>query len=246
MDCRTGRESRRGRAESGSPRASCGPGPVRPPPYLHEHMFPTLTTRRPRNRSLRERVREAVGTALEFATLGEATLGPAAPQAPVPQPAPADTFRAVHRPHHRAPAPPPAGSSATSRRSGSVRPRAQVCSTPVSRSGTGADLNRAAPRSGRTGAPDGLQRLSGRRGPGQAASAVGATNRNHAAEGGVTTEPAPIDEDGAAQGGSVRRNRRRPTLPGPCGPSTIGAERLNCSVRNGKRCFPLAIATGNC
>src|SRR5207302_10472160 len=40
-------------------------------------------------------------------------------------------------------------------------------------------------------------------------------------------------------------NRRRPTLPGPCGPSTIGAEGLNCSVRNGKRCFPLAIATGN-
>ena len=40
------------------------------------------------------------------------------------------------------------------------------------------------------------------------------------------------------------RNRRRPTLPGPCGPSTIGAERLNCSVRNGKRCFPLAVATG--
>jgi hypothetical protein len=40
-------------------------------------------------------------------------------------------------------------------------------------------------------------------------------------------------------------NRRRPTLPGPCGPSTIGAEGLNCSVRKGKRCFPLAIATGN-
>ena len=39
-------------------------------------------------------------------------------------------------------------------------------------------------------------------------------------------------------------NRRRPTLPGPCGPSTIGAEGLNCSVRNGKRCFPLAKATG--
>src|SRR3954453_19591608 len=38
-------------------------------------------------------------------------------------------------------------------------------------------------------------------------------------------------------------NRRRPTLPGPCGPSTIGAEGLNCSVRNGKRCGPLAIAT---
>jgi hypothetical protein len=39
-------------------------------------------------------------------------------------------------------------------------------------------------------------------------------------------------------------NRRRPTLPGPCGPSTIGAEGLNCSVRNGKRCFPLAVTTG--
>ena len=43
-----------------------------------------------------------------------------------------------------------------------------------------------------------------------------------------------------------RRNRRRPTLPGPCEPSTIGAVGLNCSVRNGKRCFPHAIATGNC
>src|SRR5207237_9392236 len=41
------------------------------------------------------------------------------------------------------------------------------------------------------------------------------------------------------------KNRQRPTLPGPRGPSTIGAEGLNCSVRNGKRCFPLAKATGN-
>jgi hypothetical protein len=41
----------------------------------------------------------------------------------------------------------------------------------------------------------------------------------------------------------IKKNRRRPTLPGPCGPSTIGAEGLNCSVRNGKRCFPLAKAT---
>ena len=50
----------------------------------------------------------------------------------------------------------------------------------------------------------------------------------------------------AARGAArSRNNRRRPTLPGPCGPSTIGAEGLNCSVRNGKRCFPLAIATGN-
>src|SRR3954452_21822117 len=41
-------------------------------------------------------------------------------------------------------------------------------------------------------------------------------------------------------------NRRRPTLPGPCGSSTIGAVGLNFSVRNGKRCFPYAIATGKC
>jgi hypothetical protein len=50
----------------------------------------------------------------------------------------------------------------------------------------------------------------------------------------------------APKGGCSKLKRRRPTLPGPCEPSTIGAERLNCSVRNGKRCFPLAIATANC
>src|SRR5437762_6010770 len=40
-------------------------------------------------------------------------------------------------------------------------------------------------------------------------------------------------------------SRRRPTLPHglPC--STIGAGGLNFSVRNGKRCDPSAIATGN-
>jgi hypothetical protein len=47
-------------------------------------------------------------------------------------------------------------------------------------------------------------------------------------------------------GALSRLIRRRPTLPDPCGPSTIGAERLNCSVRNGKRCIPLAMTTGNC
>jgi hypothetical protein len=45
-------------------------------------------------------------------------------------------------------------------------------------------------------------------------------------------------------GSSCDINRRRPTLPGPCEPSTIGAEGLNFSVRNGKRCFPLAVTTG--
>src|SRR3954471_9419309 len=42
--------------------------------------------------------------------------------------------------------------------------------------------------------------------------------------------------------GRLIKDRRRPTLPGGCPPSTIGAERLNGSVRNGKRCFPLAIS----
>ncbi len=44
---------------------------------------------------------------------------------------------------------------------------------------------------------------------------------------------------------AIVKKRRRPTLPGPFKPSTIGAEGLNCSVRNGKRCFPLASATEN-
>ena len=42
------------------------------------------------------------------------------------------------------------------------------------------------------------------------------------------------------------RIRRRPTLPGRCQPSTIGAEGLNFCVRYGYRCDPFAIATGNC
>jgi hypothetical protein len=37
---------------------------------------------------------------------------------------------------------------------------------------------------------------------------------------------------------ALKGNRRRPTLPGGCPPSTIGPGRLNFSVRNGKRCFP--------
>jgi hypothetical protein len=54
------------------------------------------------------------------------------------------------------------------------------------------------------------------------------------------------DDEPPGWAARVPRNRRRPTLPGPCEPSTIGAVGLNCSVRNGKRCFPHAIATGNC
>ena len=38
--------------------------------------------------------------------------------------------------------------------------------------------------------------------------------------------------------------RQRPTLPQGFPSSTIGAGGLNFSVRNGKRCYPSAIATG--
>lgn len=40
--------------------------------------------------------------------------------------------------------------------------------------------------------------------------------------------------------------RRRPKLPGRVQPSTFGTERLNFCVRDGNRCDPLVIATGNC
>jgi hypothetical protein len=39
----------------------------------------------------------------------------------------------------------------------------------------------------------------------------------------------------------VHEDRRRPTLPGACAPSTIGANGLDFSVRNGKRYFPVAL-----
>ena len=40
---------------------------------------------------------------------------------------------------------------------------------------------------------------------------------------------------------SAPKSGRRPTLPGACAPSTIGAGGLNFSVRNGKRCTPAAM-----
>ena len=57
-------------------------------------------------------------------------------------------------------------------------------------------------------------------------------------------QPGVHAQQAAQRAACCRKNRRRPTLPGPCGPSTIGAEGLNCSVRKGKRCLPLAMATG--
>ena len=47
------------------------------------------------------------------------------------------------------------------------------------------------------------------------------------------------------EGARARDPRRRPTLPGGCPPSTIGAGGLHFRVRNGNGCFPAAIATGN-
>ncbi len=48
-------------------------------------------------------------------------------------------------------------------------------------------------------------------------------------------------ESALADSGLTQRGGRRPTLPGACAPSTIGAGGLNFSVRNGKRCIPAAM-----
>ena len=55
----------------------------------------------------------------------------------------------------------------------------------------------------------------------------------------LSAKQLPETRRARAGGGLVAKlNRRRPTLPGGCPPSTIGPGRLNFSVRNGKRCFP--------
>jgi hypothetical protein len=78
-----------------------------------------MTTSRPKKRSLREKVREAVDTAVEFATLGEATLPPhdkqREPSAPMSE-----------HPHRRR-----LGHHPRTRRPGTVSARAQVCISPV-------------------------------------------------------------------------------------------------------------------
>jgi hypothetical protein len=84
-------------------------------------MFPPLTIGRPKTRSLRELVRDAVDSALEFATLGEAP----AVLRHAPQQTTAPT---VPHPHRR-----PIPRQPRSRRPGQVRPRAQVCVVPVHR-----------------------------------------------------------------------------------------------------------------
>jgi hypothetical protein len=82
-------------------------------------MFPQTTIGRPKKRSLRELVREAVDSAAAFATLGEA-------QAPERIPPRAHTAPTREHPHRR-----PLGRHPRKRRPGQVAPRAQVCVSPV-------------------------------------------------------------------------------------------------------------------
>ena len=96
-------------------------------------MFPPLTaSRRPQKRSFGALVRDAVDTALAFATLGEATSQgfveePAATPAPA-APRQASTAPSTEHPHRRQ-----VGRTPRRRRPGESAPRAQVCVTPVHR-----------------------------------------------------------------------------------------------------------------
>ena len=81
-------------------------------------MFPSTTTRQPK-RSLRELMRGAVDTALEFATLGEATITPAQPRQAAPTPG-------REHPHRRS-----LDRVTRARRAGMTPPRPQVCTSPV-------------------------------------------------------------------------------------------------------------------
>ena len=93
-------------------------------------------------------------------------------------------------------------------------------------------------------APEPVGRLRRAASPAAARSPPVRAPRRRTGAGG-SRDPLPNNRGPPRGAASKSTNRRRPTLPGPCEPSTIGAEGLNCSVRNGKRCFPLAIATGN-
>ncbi|HEX8105677.1 MAG TPA: hypothetical protein VF533_23880 [Solirubrobacteraceae bacterium] len=84
-------------------------------------MFPPSTTHQPNKRSLRELLRAAAETALEFATLGEASFSAEPVPAPAEPPAPA-----ASHPHRR-----PASRRPRARRPGGVSPRAQLCTAPL-------------------------------------------------------------------------------------------------------------------
>jgi hypothetical protein len=151
--------------------------------------------------------------------------------------------RSRHAPRGRPPPPPPTrtadGSPVSHPRAGAARSahaRRSAARRSIARPPRGPD-RRTAPGLGGPGAPHGLAPSPGRR----TSSPLGPplTGRPECRVG------MPRTTTSRPSGRLVRRNRRRPTLPGPCEPSTIGAVGLNCSVRNGKRCFPHAIATGN-
>jgi hypothetical protein len=88
-------------------------------------MFPSTTTPTLTRRSLRELMRGALGTALEFATLGEANLD-GSPSRPAP---PAHVLEHPHRQALRRPLRP--------RRAGAPPARAQVCTAPVTEARAG-------------------------------------------------------------------------------------------------------------
>ena len=97
-------------------------------------MFPPLTaSRRPQKRSFGALVRNAMDTALAFATLGEATSQgffeePAATPTKAASARPASTAPGTEHPHRRQ-----VVSTPRKRRPGRVPPRTQVCVSPVHR-----------------------------------------------------------------------------------------------------------------
>ena len=97
-------------------------------------MFPPLTaSRRPQKRSFGALVRDAVDTALAFATLGEATSQgfveePVAAPDTVAVARQASTAPSTEHPHRRQ-----VVSTPRKRRPGRVAPRTQVCVSPVHR-----------------------------------------------------------------------------------------------------------------
>jgi hypothetical protein len=97
-------------------------------------MFPPLTdSRRPQKRSFAALVRDAVDTALAFATLGEATSKgfmeePVRTPSPAAPPRPAATAPGTDHPHRRQ-----VVSIQRRHRPRRAAPRAQVCVTPVHR-----------------------------------------------------------------------------------------------------------------
>ena len=97
-------------------------------------MFPPLTaSRRPQKRSFAALVRDAVDTALAFATLGEATSQgfveePVAAPVPAAETRQAPTAPSAEHPHRRQ-----IGRTPHRHRPGRVAPRAHVCVSPVHR-----------------------------------------------------------------------------------------------------------------